>query len=125
MGFTFSRRAFLMSVVAAPFAFVSALALAAKKTVTTTAEKATTGLVKETDAMPAALKYSADAKKAKARSNPSSKCSSCMQYTQAVGADGKEIKVAGAAVGTCTLFGGGTGYVKADGWCMSWYQAAV
>ncbi len=121
--FTLNRRAFLMSVIAAPMAFVSALAWAARKTVTTTEADASKALVKETDAMPAALKYKADAKKATGRTNPKADCSNCMQYVQAVGADGKDIKVNGTAVGSCALFASTKGYVTSNGWCMSWFQA--
>jgi hypothetical protein len=121
--FTLNRRAFLMSLISAPFALVSALAWAARKTVTTTEADATKALVKETDAMPAALKYNADAKKAAGRTNKSAVCSNCMQYAHAVDASGKDIKVKGAAVGSCALFAATKGYVTADGWCMSWFQA--
>ena len=119
------RRSFLFSLFAAPLAFVSGFARGEtkKKTVTLAAGEADKSMVKETDAMAAALRYQADASKAKDRSNPKAFCSNCMQYNKAVGADGKETKVGGDEVGTCNLFNGGKGVVKGKGWCMSWYQA--
>lgn len=119
---TLNRRSFLFSLVAAPFALLSAVALAAVKTVTTTEADATKALVKEKDAMPAALKYVEAAEKAPTRTNKESKCSNCMHYSKAVTADGKDILIKGSGVGACALFNAGKGYAKAGGWCMSWFQ---
>ncbi len=116
----FNRRSFLLSLVAAPFALLAAVAAA--KTVTTTEADASKALVKEKDAMPAALKYQEVAEKAPTRTNKESKCSNCMHYSKAVAADGKAIPVKGSEVGACALFNAGKGYVKAGGWCMSWFQ---
>jgi len=118
-----NRRSFLFSLVAAPFAFVGQRVFAAKKTVTTTAEAASKALVKPTDMMPAALKYVEKADKAPTRTDKKANCATCMHYSQAVGADGKDIKVGGEAVGSCALFDGGKGYVKSGGWCMSWFAS--
>jgi hypothetical protein len=120
----FNRRSFLVSLLALPFGFLSALALAVNKikTVTTTEAEATKSLVKEKDAMPAALKYQEVAEKAATRTNKESKCSNCMHYSKAITADEKDILVKGSGVGACALFNGGKGYAKAGGWCMSWFQ---
>jgi hypothetical protein len=121
--FILNRRSFLFSMVAAPIAFLASVARAAQKTVTTTAADATKALVKEKDAMPSALKYSEVASKAPTRTKKESNCANCMHFSKAVGADGAAVKVGGSEVGACALFDAGKGYVKAGGWCMSWFQA--
>lgn len=118
-----NRRSFLFSLFILPFTSVSSWA-AAKKTVTTTEADAAKALVKTTDMMPAALKYVEKADKAPTRTDKTAKCLDCMHYAQAVTADKKEIKVKGDAVGSCALFDAGKGYVKAGGWCMSWFKTA-
>ncbi len=119
----FSRRSFLLSLVVLPFTSLMSWA-AEKKTVTTTEADASKALVKPTDMMPKAMKYSEKAEKATARTDKKANCASCMHYSQAITADKKEIKVKGQPVGACALFDGGKGYVKAGGWCMSWFKAA-
>ncbi len=119
----FGRRSFLLGMFLAPFAVLTRVVHAARKTVKSTVKDATAALVKEDGMMQKALKYSAEAKKAKGRSNPSSVCSNCMQYSAAIGEDGKDILVAGKPVGSCMLFDAGKGFVPANGWCMSWYAA--
>ena len=116
-----TRRGFLFFLFGLPL--LSFKAWAAKKTVKTTEAEASAALVKETEPMPQALKYSSDAAKATAHTNKKSTCANCLQYSQAVDASGKDIKVAGSLVGGCALFNGGKGYVKAGGWCMSWFEA--
>jgi len=70
-------------------------------------------LVKPTDPLPSALKYTDDAKKApkELRKSNDMMCKTCIQYT-------KKTTLKGEEVGTCNLFNGG--YVKSGGWCMSW-----
>jgi hypothetical protein len=119
------RRTFLFALAAVPFAVFHRAFGIEKKTVKTTVAEAKAGLVKVTDTMPAALQY---VEKAQSTKNPSfkvgSNCMNCMQYSQAVGSDGKEIKVDGKSVGSCAIFNVGKGFVTADGWCMSWFAAA-
>src|SRR5262249_52280353 len=109
--------------VAAPWAFFSALAHAAKKTVTTTESEASAALAKEKDPMPAAMKYSEAAEKAPSRKDQSAKCDNCMHYSSAVDKSGKPVLVKGSAVGSCALFNAGKTFVKAGGWCSGWFKA--
>jgi hypothetical protein len=70
-------------------------------------------LVKESDPMPAALRYHRDATKVEVgmRKSNDMVCRNCVQYT-------KKATYKNAEVGTCTLFQ--MGYVTSGGWCMSW-----
>lgn len=119
-----NRRMFIASLLGLPFALFTKAAWAAKKSITSTEVDAAKSLVKESSPMPSALKYKAEGSKAAGRTNASANCGNCMHYAQAVGSDGKEIKVKGELVGTCALFDGGKGMVAAKGWCLSWVAAS-
>jgi len=103
------RREFVKGLLLFPLAIL----LGRQKSVFAAGDDIGKKLVKGTDPMPSALKYVDDAKKAPAamRKDAQSSCQNCAQYT-------KKATYKGQEVGMCNLFNGG--YVKANGWCMSW-----